>query len=253
MKIVEQKVVFEEEIDGDEIIRKIERAAKTCYRAEHSVGSIYNARSFVRSLIANGHESTIEHVSISARVITNRGVSHEWVRHRVGCSYSQESTRYCNYGKEKFENEITVIWPSWYLGPMPPIEDIAEFNYNAWDARFPNAKAESWWKSMKVTEGGYLDLLKLGCKPEEARGVLPNDLKTEFVTTMTLRAWRHFFQMRCQKAAHPQIRELALQALKILNNRVPAVFEDLAKEYLNEDDTESMCDSSACSSCSSCG
>lgn len=221
MKIVEQSIEFEGGIDGESIIRKIENAAKTCYRAEHRVGSYSDACAFVASLIKRGHESTIEHVSISARVITNRGVSHEWVRHRVGCSYSQESTRYCNYGGEKFGNEITVIWP-WYLGEAP--EDI-------WGAAADDEKIAQWASAMNDAEARYLALLKMGCKPEEARGVLPNDLKTEFVTTMTLRAWRHFFKMRAQKAAHPQIRSLAVKALSDLHAEIPVVFDDLYGEF----------------------
>lgn len=224
MKIVEQDVIFEEEIDGEAIVRKIERAAKTCYKAEHRVGSFEDACNFVRSLVRNGHESTIEHVSISARVITNRGVSHEWVRHRVGCSYSQESTRYCNYSGEKFGNEITVVWP-WYLGPYKPSIEVPSVSMEQY-------RINQWTATMLFIESRYNELIAVGCKPEEARGLLPNDLKTEFVTTMTLRAWRHFFKERCTPKAHPQIRHLALQALKKLDQAIPVVFEDLAKEFL---------------------
>lgn len=219
MKIIEQSIKFEEEIDGEAIIRKIERAAKTCYKSEHVVSDYDSAQRFVRGLIARGHESTIEHVSLSARVVTNRGVSHEWVRHRVGCSYSQESTRYCNYGGEKFGSEITVIWP-WYLGGVLPDDTVI----SSYDAR--NKKA-SWIQAMLACEIYYFKLLDQGCTAQEARGVLPNDLKTEFVTTMTLRAWRHFFKLRCAKAAHPQIQALACSALIELRSKIPVIFDDI--------------------------
>lgn len=219
MKIIEQSITFEEEINGEAIIRKIENAAKTCYKAEHNVGSYDDARAFVRSLITRGHESTIEHVSLSARVVTNRGVSHEWVRHRVGCSYSQESTRYCNYGGEKFGAEITVIWP-WYLGGLLPTELVIA----SYEANTPRA---AWIQAMLACEIYYFKLLELGRSAQEARGVLPNDLKTEFVTTMTLRAWRHFFKLRCAKAAHPQIQALACSALIELRSKIPAIFDDI--------------------------
>jgi thymidylate synthase (FAD) len=217
MKIIEQSITFEEEINGEAIIRKIENAARTCYKSETYGTDFESAKGFVGSLIARGHDSTLEHVSLSARVITNRGVSHEWVRHRVGCSYSQESTRYCNYGNEKFGTEITVIWP-WYLG---------EFDISGLFRREASTPVFEWGYAMRVAETSYFKLLDLGCSPQEARGVLPNDLKTEFVTTMTLRAWRHFFKLRCAPAAHPQIRALAQDALKQLKAKVPVVFDDL--------------------------
>lgn len=221
MKIIEQSITFEEAINGEAIIRKIENAARTCYKSEHQVGEYRQAQSFVRSLISRGHESTLEHVSLSARVVTNRGVSHEWVRHRVGCSYSQESTRYCNYGNEKFGSEITVIWP-WYLGTYRECEGKLIDSLQA--------PAKMWWHAMDYAEQSYFGLLNIGCSPQEARGVLPNDLKTEFVTTMTLRAWRHFFKLRCAPAAHPQIRELAKLGLANLQIHIPVVFDDIYVE-----------------------
>lgn len=227
MKIVEQDIIFEEEINGEAIIRKIENAARTCYKAEHAVGGYDRAKQFVGSLIRRGHESTIEHVSISARVITNRGVSHEWVRHRVGCSYSQESTRYCNYSAEKFGNEISVIVP-WYLGNFTMDDLVLASTGTEFQEDHERAvKRNIWFRAMEFAEASYLNLLNAGCKPEEARGVLPNDLKTEFVTTMTLRAWRHFFKLRATPAAHPQIRALAFKAFDILSSKIPVVFDDI--------------------------
>lgn len=238
MKIIEQNIIFEEEINGEAIIRKIERAAVTCYLAEHRIGSLANAQAFVRGLISRGHESTIEHVSCSARVITNRGVSHEWVRHRVGCSYSQESTRYCNYGADRFGREITVIWP-WFLGAFNPHFE-AYSSTKPYTFQSPSKEkhiTNVWLYAMQQAEKCYFELLDIGCSAQEARGVLPNDLKTEFVVTMTLRAWRHFFTLRCSPKAHPQIRELAVKALSILSERIPVVFDDLVQSQEKEGTT----------------
>ena len=129
---------------------------------------------FIRSLIASGHESVIEHVVVTVRIICDRGVSHEWVRHRLG-SYSQESTRYCNYGKA---GQVRVIQPFFFLG-----EANAE-------------KYRTWFGAMEFMARAYLRLLELGASPQEARSVLPNSLKTEFVVTFNLREWRHFFRLR---------------------------------------------------------
>ena len=223
MKIVEQSITFGD-INGKRVLEIIEDSARCCYQSSHKVtGLEEDTKRFVSGLVRSGHESTLEHVSFRARVITNRGVSHEWVRHRVGCSYSQESTRYCDYGSK--DGGITVIWP-WYLGShdlwkQPKVGELVATPYTTWH------------KAMLTAEACYKVLLEQGCKPEMARGVLPNDLKTEFVTTMTARAWRHFFKLRCARAAHPQIRELALDALEHLSSVVPVLFDDLDKEFKN--------------------
>ena len=226
MKIIEQSITFEEELDGEAIIRKIENAARTCYRSEHAVKDFGAACSFVSSLVRRGHDSTLEHVSVSARVVTNRSISHQWVRHRVGCSYSQESTRYCNYGGEKFGAELTVIWP-WWLGEMPA--DPHKLGRYSFDTLSEEATTDAyiWYAAMKSAEQYYKQLIKRGRKPDEARGVLAHDLKTEFVVTMSLRAWRHFLHLRCAAAAHPQIRHLACSAYLHLSKSIPVIFDDL--------------------------
>ena len=154
-------------------------------------------------MLARGHESPIEHFSISVRVITDRGVSHEWVRHRIA-SYSQESMRYCNYAKDKFGGEITFIKPAQLNEGTP--------EYGAWERAMQNA------------EKSYFELLSLGVKPETARSVLPNSLKTEFVCTMNLREWRHFFALRCAPAAHPDMRAVACPLRDAFHKLLPELF-----------------------------
>ena len=196
---------FESEIDGMEILKKIERIGRTCYKSEDRITDD-SAVKFVKMLVENGHEAMIEHVHVSVRIICDRGVSHEIVRHRMA-SYAQESTRYCNYGKDKFGKEITVIEP------------------NFWNDK-PDCK-KVWEEAMKQAEEAYMKLIELGATPQEARSVLPNSLKTEIVVTMNLREWRHFFKLRTDKAAHPQIREIAVPLLKAFKEKIPVVFDDI--------------------------
>ena len=161
---------------------------------------------FIRILIRKGHESVIEHETISVRIVCDRGVSHELVRHRLA-SYSQESTRYCDYSSDKFQSNISFICPV----------EIAE------DPR----KFVVWMDTMLTIEKSYKSLIALGVKPEIARSVLPNSLKTEIVVTMNLREWRHFFILRTSPRAHPQIRAISGALLKEFQALLPPVFEDI--------------------------
>lgn len=151
----------------------------------------------------------MEHCSFTVKFICDRGVSHEIVRHRVA-SYCQESTRYCNYSKGDFGSEITVIEPC-YLNS----------NTFAYD---------EWKEACRRAETAYFNLLNWGLSPQEARAVLPNSLKTEVVMTANIREWRHFLKLRCSKAAHPQMREVATQLLKELQEKIPVLFDDIDPE-----------------------
>ena len=203
MKIIEPWVGLEDAPDGGEILRKIERIGRVCYKSEGAIAGD-SARGFVSRLLDRGHESVIEHVSVSARVVCDRGVSHELVRHRIA-SYSQESTRYCNYSQDKFENHLTFIRPCFW--------DLDSGAYRLWE------------RAMAEAERAYLALLDAGASPQEARSVLPNSVKTEIVATMDLREWRHFFRLRTSAAAHPQMRQVALMLLDELRAAVPVVFD----------------------------
>lgn len=211
MKIIEPSVHLEDKIDGQEILKKIERIGRVCYKSEGNITED-SAERFVKSIIARGHESVLEHVSISVRVICDRGVSHEIVRHRIA-SYSQESTRYNNYSKDKYGNELTFIRPC-YWGTENTDGSI-------------NGKLLIWEDTMQGIEYNYIALLESGATPEQARSILPNSIKTEIVMTMNLREWRHFFLLRCDKAAHPQMREVANMILDIFKEKLPVIFRDL--------------------------
>ena len=195
-----------------QMLENIERIGRVCYKSEDAIhpGS---AEQFIRNIIARGHESVIEHESISVRVVCDRGVSHEIVRHRIA-SYSQESTRYCNYTQDRFGSQLLCI-------------DIATgFRYDL-DDPADRKKYDIWTKAMEAAEGFYFQLIEAGARPEEARSVLPNSLKTEIVMTMNLREWRHFLRLRSSKRAHPQIAEIASALLEEFSARYPVFFADL--------------------------
>ena len=205
MQVIKPAFVIETPVDGDELLRSIERIGRTCYKSEDRI-TADSARAFVARLVGMGHESVLEHFSVTVRIVCDRGVTHEIVRHRIA-SYTQESTRYCNYTKGKFGSEITVIEPSF------------------WD---PSGEAyRVWHAAMQASEQAYRRLIELGASPQEARSVLPNSLKTEIVMTMNLRSWRNFFRLRIASGAHPQMREIALPLLVAFQARMPAVFDDI--------------------------
>jgi thymidylate synthase (FAD) len=209
MKIIEPYFEILHMAQEEEVYRLLELAARTCYKSEDKIAQ-GTAPDLLRRLMKTGHESVIEHISVSVRIVCDRGITHELVRHRL-CSFSQESTRYANYGKEKFGREITVIRPFFWA------EDSPEF--------------EVWKRSMEAAEKAYLALLDMGARPQEARSVLPNSLKTDIVTTANIREWRHIFNLRCSKASHPQIRQIMLPLLAAFYQRLPVLFEAQYEKY----------------------
>jgi thymidylate synthase (FAD) len=180
-------MVYVEDFDANKIKKNIEKAIRVCYKSEDKITDT-SADDIIAKIIDDGFESTLEHEKITVRFIVDRGVSHEIVRHRIA-SFSQESTRYVNYSKGKYGSEITVIEP---------------FFWN------DSNKYKLWYDTCLVCEKAYMDLLAAGAKPQEARSVLPNSLKTEVVTTFNIREWRHFFRLRCANKAHPQMRQVTL-------------------------------------------
>ena len=172
MRIVKPEIQILSGISYGEMLEKLERIGRVCYKSEGNIKE-GSAEKFLKNIIARGHESVIEHESISVKVICDRGVSHEIVRHRIA-SYSQESTRYCNYASEKFGREINCVDPA------------GAFGWNEGDMS-DQRKAALWREAMVSAERTYFALLEAGARPEEARSVLPNSLKTEIVITMNLR------------------------------------------------------------------
>ncbi len=205
MKIIKSSVELIDAPTYDELIGKIEKAGRVCYKSENKIDE-GTAETFVRRIIKRGHEAVLEHSSITVKFTCDRGVSHEIVRHRVA-SYCQESTRYCNYSNDDFGAEITVIKPLFF--------NEGTQGYELWKEACENA------------ENSYFKLLEYGCTPQEARAVLPNSLKTEIVMTANIRELRHFLKLRCSSAAHPQMKEVAMMLLAILKENYPVFCDDI--------------------------
>jgi len=202
MEIIEQSHQIMTPINEEEIYKIIELAGRTAYKSEDKITKD-SAQKFIASIIKRGHESVIEHFNITVKFITDRGVTHEIVRHRL-VSYTQESTRYCNYSK----NGMTFIRPVFWRDDFP--------------------KMALWEGGMLRAEELYNMLINLGeATPQEARSVLPNSLKTEIACTANIREWRHILKLRTSKAAHPQMRALMIPLLKELQEKLPILFEDI--------------------------
>lgn len=215
MKLINPSFEILDKINGNQILKNIEIVGRTCYKSEEKITND-SAEKFVKMVINRGHESVIEHEKATVKIICDRGVSHEIVRHRIA-SYSQESTRYCNYSKNKFNNELTFIVPCW-------IDTDKEYECGESNTDF------IWFDHMQQCEEAYNNLIELGWSPQQARSVLPNSLKTEIVCTYNLREWRHFFRLRTSKAAHPQMREIACPLLDEFKKLIPVIFDDINYE-----------------------
>lgn len=215
MKVVKPdwRIVALTEADPTRLMKHLEAMGRICYQSEDAITD-KSYEPFLKGIIKRGHEAVLEHASVTAVVTCDRGITHEIVRHRIA-AYCQESTRYCNYSKGKFGNEITVVEPPF------------------WDPDGPEYQV--WHDACAQTEAAYFELLGMGCTPQEARDVLPNSLKTQIAITMDMREWRHFFRLRCGKGAHPQMVEIACKGLVEFYDYFPCLFEDVYKEVFCND------------------
>ena len=199
MKLIEQS--YEILAFPPDALHLIELAGRTCYQSEPKG----EPGPFVRMIRDRGHHSVLEHANVTVRITTNRAITHELVRHRI-CSFSQESTRYVRYN-----GDMEFIRPVW------------------WDTCVSEQKRILFCSACTESERIYQRLLLNGCRPEEARDVLPNALATRIVMTANMREWMHVFQLRTSKAAHPQIRELMLAIQVDFAERWPAIFDEPEK------------------------
>lgn len=217
MKIIKPSVTLVTDINSEKTLHFLEECGRTCYKS-HPNDKI-TSEDFIRRLIKSGHESVLEHYSVSFKITCDRGVSHELVRHRLA-SYSQESTRYCNYHGKDIE----------FIKPKDLVENTVPFAI--------------WKNHCERCEIAYNNLIKSGIKPETARSVLPNSLKTEIVMTANLREWRHFLKLRYTGETgkpHPDMKEIASQIYSIFNATLPSIVFDI-KERLIQDDGEKISD-----------
>lgn len=215
MKIVKPSWKMSAMTEGEpaKLMKHLEAMGRICYQSEDATTDD-SYKQFLRTIIERGHEAVLEHATVTAIIICDRGISHELVRHRIA-SYCQESTRYCNYNKGKFGEEITVIEPCF------------------WSEN--DLKWAAWANLCSKAEDAYMDLLRMGATPQQARDVLPTSLKTQIAVTMNIREWRHFFRLRCSPAAHPDMVALACRGLVEFYNRFPVLFEDVYQEVFNND------------------
>lgn len=210
----------------EQIYSQIERAARTCYKGADSQ-SVEARNKFIANLVKSGHEAMLEHAFITVKFRTDRGVSHEIVRHREA-SYAQESTRYCNYSKEKFGNELTFM----SIGDaLATDEKTKELDVDA------GAKIlVVWYDACKYAEKCYMKMLQLGATPQIARSVLNNSVQTELVMTANIREWRHVLKLRAAGTTgkpHPQMKELMMPLLDEFAEIMPELFGDIKEEMKN--------------------
>ena len=198
---------------GTDALKLIELAGRTCYKSEDRITEDSSIK-FVEKINDLGHESVLEHSAMTVKFICDRGVSHELVRHRL-CSFSQESTRYCNY-----KSEVTFVIPPWL--------DLPEGEVKYGSIKRPSKNHEDLWVfTMEECENTYIQLLNNGWSPQQARSVLSNSLKTEIVVTTNFREWKHIFKLRTSKATHPQMREIMIPLLNECKKLIPVIFDNI--------------------------
>lgn len=195
MKFVEQQVELLNRLGYKEMLNNIETAGRICYQSKSNY-DIESGEKFVRMIIKMGHESVLEHGSLTFKIKTNRAIANEIVRHRMA-SYSQESTRYVKYDDIEFIPRVCK----------------------------PDAKL-----TLKSIEEQYRSFIEYGYRPEDARDILPLCTATTLAMTMNFRELRHFLKLRLDRAAHPQIRELAAMILKMVREEYPVFVEDISEE-----------------------
>ncbi len=225
MKIIKPtyEILFPKDLSGNgkkAIYESIETAARTCYKSTNN-GSEEKQKNMLLRLIQGGHEAMLEHASITVRFTVDRGVTHELVRHRIA-SFAQESTRYCNYSKDKFGNECTFI----------DLRSGLETDNKQYSPEAFEAILNEWHEACEDSEKHYLKMLELGATPQMARSVLNNSIKTEIVVTASIREWRHILKLRAAGttgAPHPQIKEVMVELLHEFANTMPELFGDIER------------------------
>jgi thymidylate synthase (FAD) len=212
MKVIQQSYEILTDLSDaiNTILKPIEVAGRVCYKSENNITDD-SCITFCKNILKRGHEAVIEHSQLSVRFIVDRAIANELVRHRLA-SYCQESTRYVNYSKDKFGNEIKVIEPGDDVLP------VGSDNYNIW------------WSSCKSCEDAYMTMLSNGVKPEIARNVLPLSTATEIIMTANIREWRSVMNLRTTIFAHPQMRSIMRKLLDELKQKVPILFDDIVYE-----------------------
>lgn len=215
MFLIKPKYEIVTPLDRVSVLNSLERIGRVCWKSEGSIKE-GSAAKFCSKLMGKNHLSVIEHVSMTVKFTVDRGVTHELVRHRL-CSVTQESTRYVNLANKG----VIFIIPPWinipegeYLLPSY-FTDILEY-------RDENTKR--WFQNCYRAEKDYVNLIKEGWTPQQARSILPNALKAEIYVTANLREWKHIFDLRCEPSVHPQMREVMIPLRDEMRNLLPEIF-----------------------------
>lgn len=211
MKIIEPTMQVEK-VDYKQIMKNLERACRTCYRSEGKITE-ESYKTLLKNCINRGHESILEHEKVTIRMVCDIGVYKDLTRHRIA-SFSIESTRYCNYGKDKFDNEIKFIKPV-------NMEEGTEL-YNRW------------YSTCKTIEENYIEMSKLEATPDQLRMLLPHSTAAEVTMTANIREWKHIFSLRCTKHTHPAVEQLMIPLLLKFKKEMPEIFDNI--EYDEEFD-----------------
>lgn len=224
MKIIKPELYIEH-YDGVKIMKKIERACRTCYKSEGNITE-ESYKNLLKNCINRGHESVLEHEKITIRMICDVGCYKDLTRHRAGASFSIESTRYCNYSKDKFDNQIKFIEPVYYT------ETWKDRNYEGSAMNDEEIKSKIWETTMSDIESAYNKMAELKCTPDEMRMLLPHSTAAEVTMTANIREWKHILSLRASKAAHPAVQQVMIPLLKDFQKTMPEIFGDV--EYNTE-------------------
>ena len=204
MQIVDPYIQVEK-VNGIQIMKNIERACRTCYRSEGKITE-ESYKTLLKNCITRGHESVLEHEKVTIRLYCDLGVYKDLTRHRIA-SFSIESTRYCNYGKDKFDNELKVIRPC-------NIEEGTDIYAN-------------WKNACEAIEKNYMEMSKKGALPDQLRMILPHSIAAEVTMTANIREWKHILSLRASNHTHPSIRQLMIPLLLYFKQIMPEIFEDV--------------------------
>lgn len=211
VKIIKPSVEIISEINSDKILKQIEKCARNCYKSENNITEdTTSAVKMIGKLIEMGHTAMIEFADVIVNLHCDIGVYKDLTRHRH-CSFAIESTRYCNYSKGKFGNEISVIKP-------------CNMDENS-------GIYHTWLKAMNDMERAYMQMAEIGATPDQLRMILPHSTAASVMMKANVREWRHIFNLRCAKAAHPSVRQIMLITLNEFHNKIPVLFDDLYEQF----------------------
>ena len=219
MKII-KPVIEVENYDGIKIMKNIERACRTCYCSEGNITDD-SYKNLLKNCINRGHESVLEHEKITVRLTCDIGVYKDLTRHRAGTAFSIESTRYCNYSQNRFDNGIKFIKPIFY------VDSWLDRNYEGSSMNEEETKSMLWYECMDSIEDTYLKMSELNCKPDELRMILPHSTAAQVTMTCNMREWRHILDLRTKKMTHPSIRQLLIPLLLKFKSDMPELFDSI--------------------------